>query len=52
MDVFVPNIDCINAGITESCFPRSLKYAEVTPSHKKGDTTNKTNYTNKLTNTL
>ena len=37
--------DCINdAIITEDIFPDNLKFADVTPVHKKDETTNKENY--------
>ena len=38
----LPNIfnDCVKSGN----FPDNLKYADITPVYKKGDTTDKTNY--------
>ena len=37
--------DCINDAIVgENIFPDSLKFADITPVHKKDETTNKENY--------
>ena len=37
--------DCINDAIVgENVFPDSLKLADITPVHKKDETTNKENY--------
>ena len=37
--------DCINGAIVrENIFPDSLKFADITPVHKKDETTNKENY--------
>ena len=37
--------DCINDAIVgENIFPDSLKFADITPVHKKGETTNKEDY--------
>ena len=37
--------DCINGAIVrENIFPDSLKFADITPLHKKDETTNKENY--------
>ena len=37
--------DCINDAIVgENIFPDSLKFVDITPLHKKDETTNKENY--------
>ena len=37
--------DCINDAIVgEDIFPDSLKFGDITPVHKKDETTNKENY--------
>ena len=37
--------DCINGAIVgENIFPDGLKFADITPVHKKDETTNKENY--------
>ena len=41
---YIALTDCINAGISKSWFPDKLKFADITPIHKKEDTTDKTNY--------
>ena len=33
-----------NYSITHSIFPSNLKHADITPAHKKGDKTDKSNY--------
>ena len=45
MDILSPYItDTFNNSILSSTFPDSLKLAEVSPTHKKDDTTDKKNY--------
>ena len=36
--------DCINGALSQGIFPDSLKLANITPVHKKGETTDKENY--------
>ena len=36
--------DCINGALSEGIFPDSLKSADITPVHKKDETTDKENY--------
>ena len=36
--------DCINGALSQGIFPDSLKLANITPVHKKDETTNKENY--------
>ena len=40
----VSQYNIINIGINESKFDDGLKYADITPVHKKGDFTDKSNY--------
>ena len=41
-----PLTKIINKGIVDSNFDDNLKKADLTPVHKEGDTTNKTNFRN------
>ena len=36
--------DCINDTLSQGIFPGSLKFANITPVHKKGEATDKQNY--------
>ena len=36
--------DLINSSINNCCFPDNLKWADITPIHKKGSTSNQENY--------
>ena len=39
----IPLTNCVNFCIQSCTFPHSLKYEDITPLHKKDDSTNKTN---------
>ena len=36
--------DCINDALSQGIFPDSLKFANITSAHKKGEATDKQNY--------
>ena len=45
IDLYLHNITIIfNCSINECLFPTKLKLADITPAHKKGDVTDKSNY--------
>ena len=41
---YIAFTDCINTSIDNCIFPQSLKCADVSPIHKKDNTTDKANY--------
>ena len=42
--IFKENIVILNEGTKECIFPSRLKLGDITPTHKKGDVTDKSNY--------
>ena len=36
--------DCVNDALSQVIFPDSLKFANITPDHKKDEATDKQNY--------